>query len=305
MLIYPNVKQNYSLKNYNTFGLDVKAKYFVTVSNNDDIKKILENDEYKKIKKCVLGSGSNILFTKDFDGLVLKVDIKNIDIVREDNEFVWMKVGAGVLWDDFVKYTLSKGLSGVENLSSIPGTVGAAPVQNIGAYGREQKDYFSSLEFVNIVTGEVENFFYDDCEFGYRKSIFKSNYKENIIITFVEYKLSKKSNIFIEHDGIKAELERRGIDTITPEKIYTLVKDIREAKLPDTSILGNAGSFFKNPEVCGDVFSGLKQKFPGIVAYKIDEKTFKLAAGWLIDQCGWKGKKWEMWESMKNRHSFW
>ena len=285
---YMEILQNVSLKEFNTFGIDVKAAYFTEVESLEDLKKLMYEDEFK-LPRLVLGGGSNILFTKNFDGLVVKLSLKGKEIIEEDEEFVCVKLGAGEVWHEVVLFCIEKGWSGIENMSLIPGTVGAAPMQNIGAYGVEIKDVFDSLEAVCIDTGKVEVFDSEACDFGYRWSIFKGELKDKYIITSVTLKLSKVPEYKTEYGDIKSTLEEMGIKELSIKAVSDAVISIRQQKLPDPKKIGNAGSFFKNPEISTSKFNELKQKFENIVGYPTTPGIVKVPAGWLIDQAGWKG----------------
>jgi UDP-N-acetylmuramate dehydrogenase len=284
-----NIKQNISLKNYNTFGIDVYAKYFTEFSNQAELAEALELKQQQNHKLLPLGGGSNILFTQNFDGLVLKNEIKGIEVVKEDDEFVYVKAGAGENWHQFVLYCISNNFSGVENLSLIPGNVGASPMQNIGAYGVEIKDVFHSLEAYHIQDKKLVVFNIDDCAFGYRESVFKNKFRNQFIITNVTYKLKKQPTFNTTYGAIEQELEKMGVQQLSIKAISDAVINIRSSKLPNPKELGNAGSFFKNPEVENSKFEILKSEFPEIVGYNLPNGKVKLAAGWLIEQCGWKG----------------
>lgn len=297
-----SIHTNYSLKNLNTFGIDAKANFFVNIKTEDDLKNLLALDEYKKEKKLILGSGSNILFTKDFDGLIIKLENKVISLEKEDNEFVYIKADAGVIWHDFVDFCLINNYGGVENLSLIPGTVGASPVQNIGAYGVELKDVFDSLSAINIETQEKKIFYKDDCNFNYRSSIFKNKLKNQYIITSVTFKLSKNPQINTSYGDINKFLQETGKKEFTIKDVSQAVCSIRASKLPDPKLIGNAGSFFKNPEIDFSLFEKIKQTFPLIPFYKVlDPQKVKIPAGWLIEQCGWKGKTFDNYGVHKNQ----
>lgn len=282
-----DLKENFSLKTYNTFGINAMAKYFCEFSSADMLAEILE--EYISIEKMVLGGGSNILFTKNFEGLILKNNTPGINVVNEDDEFIYVKVGAGVNWHQFVMYCVGNNFSGVENLSLIPGNVGASPMQNIGAYGVEIKDVFHELTAWNLLESKIECFNNSDCAFGYRESIFKKKYKGQFIILDVTFKLSKKPMFNISYGAINNELEKKNLHELTIQAVSDAVIKIRKSKLPDPSVIGNAGSFFKNPEIDRHELEELIQMEPGLPNYKIDDETFKIPAGWLIEQCGWKG----------------
>lgn len=288
------IQQNFSLKPYNTFGFDVKARYFSTFATVDQLSELLTANHPKdtpvgQTTNLILGGGSNILFTKDFDGLVLKNEISGIKKIAEDEEYVYVKAGAGENWHKFVLYCIDKNWAGVENLSLIPGNIGASPMQNIGAYGVEIKDIFHELKAFHI--GEKTNYTFQlkDCEFGYRESVFKRKYKDQFVILTVTYKLSKKAKLNTSYGVIEQELEKMGVQSPAIRDVSNAVINIRSSKLPDPKEIGNAGSFFKNPSVPDSQFQNLKLRFENIVGYKNPDGSVKLAAGWLIEQCGWKG----------------
>ncbi|TAE90807.1 MAG: UDP-N-acetylmuramate dehydrogenase [Bacteroidetes bacterium] len=285
-----NIQQNISLKAYNTFGIDVKAKEFVVINSMDELCILCAAFNLTDRKILVLGGGSNLLLTKDFDGMVIKMSLKGIEMVGENDDYVWVKCMAGEVWHDFVMYSIANNLGGLENLSLIPGCVGAAPMQNIGAYGVEIKDTFDSLEAVEIATGEVVSFNNKDCNFGYRESIFKQEAKGRYIIASVTFRLSKKPVFNVSYGAIQQTLAKNGITTPTVKAVSDAVISIRKSKLPDPAVLGNAGSFFKNPEIPQADFNQLKSLYPDIVGYPASNGCIKIAAGWLIEQCGWKGK---------------
>lgn len=281
------IEKNKSLKAYNTFGIDVKAKQFAEFHSQDELKEILNHFHNEK-NLLILGGGSNILFTKDFQGLVLKNSIGKIEIENETEEDVIVKAGGGVVWDDFVGYCVQHGFGGVENLSLIPGTVGAAPIQNIGAYGVELQDVFYSLEAFNIETTERKIFNRDECRFGYRNSVFKNELKNKYIIAVVRFHLSKIHKLNYTYTSLKNEIEMLDKNEITIEDIRNAVIKIRKSKLPDPNELGNAGSFFKNPELTKSEFEDVRDKHPEIPFYESGEKI-KVPAGWLIEKAGLKG----------------
>ena len=295
------LQQNFSLKDFNTFGINAKAKYFVELSSIKKYREFLSMNEFKTMPKLILGGGSNILFTKDFAGVVIKNKIEGIEVLKEDEDFIYVKAGAGVVWHEFVEYCLKNNYAGAENLSLIPGTVGAVPMQNIGAYGVELKDVCYEVEAIKIANGETEKFTNKDCQFGYRESIFKKDKKNQYIITRVTFRLRKKPVFNTSYGAIEAEIikmeEGRGkrengkMPELSIQKISAAVCSIRKSKLPDPSVLGNAGSFFKNPTVSAEKFESLKKDYADIVGYPSKESGTKLAAGWLIEQCGWKGKQ--------------
>lgn len=280
--------ENYSLKSLNTFAIDVNAKLFADVSSEADLIAVFSNPVVKENKLLVLGGGSNMLFTKNYDGLVLKISIKGVSVAQEGSDIL-VTAGAGEVWDSFVKYCVAKGYAGLENLTLIPGTVGASPIQNIGAYGVEVKDVFESCTAFEIVTGKIKTFTKADCEFGYRESVFKGRLKGQYIITSVTYRLSAKPNLQTHYGAINAELERRGIAEPTIADVSEVVASIRVSKLPDPSTIGNAGSFFKNPVIEKVQFDSLLYQFPDIPHYPAANEKIKLAAGWLIESCGFKG----------------
>ena len=281
------VQQNISLKNFNTFGVDVTAKYFSSFTNDDELAELITDNP--KLKTFVLGGGSNILFTKNFDGLALKNEVKGIDLVNEDEDHLYIKVGAGENWHQFVMFCINRSWAGVENLSLIPGNVGASPMQNIGAYGVEIKEVFYELEAFNLLEKKVYTLTVNDCEFGYRDSIFKNKYKDQFVILSVTYCLNKFPKLNLSYGAINQELEKMNITEPTIRSVSQAVINIRSSKLPDPNVIGNAGSFFKNPVVSKPAFENLKINFPGIVGFNNEDESVKLAAGWLIEQCGWKG----------------
>jgi UDP-N-acetylmuramate dehydrogenase len=285
-----NIRSNQSLLAYNTFRIDVNAKYFVEVSSIDELKEVLTSDVCKQNKLFILGGGSNLLLTKDFDGLVIRLGIKGITVCEEDDD-VYVEAGAAEVWNDFVQFNVNKGYAGIENLSLIPGTVGASPIQNIGAYGVEIKDCFYSLTAIDIESLELIKFNKEDCEFSYRESVFKNKYKGKYIICSVVFKLSKTANLKLHYGAIQDELTKRNIVEPSIKDVADVVSHIRVLKLPDPSTIGNSGSFFKNPIITKSQFESIQNKFPEIVSYPVDEQHVKLAAGWLIEQCGWKGKQ--------------
>ena len=284
----PILQENISLKPYNTFGVEVNAKYFVEAKSENDLVEIFSNELAKTQKLLVLGGGSNMLFTQNFDGLVLKVGIEGIKYTTQGDD-IFLIAGGGVVWNDLVIYCVENGFAGIENLSLIPGTVGASPIQNIGAYGVELKDIFSSCTAFEISTSTIKTFSYPDCKFGYRDSVFKNELKGKYIITSVTFRLSKKANLKTHYGAITAELDERGISNPTIKDISKVVSAIRVSKLPDPKTIGNAGSFFKNPIISQSDFNALSANFPDVVNFPLGNNEVKLAAGWLIEQCGFKG----------------
>ena len=285
------IEKNISLKPYNTFGIDVKARFFSQIYDENQLREILAVSEYKSLPKLILGRGSNVLLTKDFDGLVLRISISGIEIVNEDDKTVLIKTGAGEIWHKLVLFCVGKNYGGIENLSLIPGTVGAAPMQNIGAYGQEIKDVFENLNGIYVDSGESAVFKKDECRFAYRNSIFKNELKNKFIITYVTLRLNKHPVINTSYGNLKGELDKLRPKYIGIKEVSDAVIKIRQSKLPDPAEIGNAGSFFRNLEVSQEKFDNLKQKFSDIVGFKLENGRVKIPAGWLIENCGWKGKK--------------
>lgn len=281
------IHENFPLKPYNTFGIDAKARFFNAFSSADELEEnVMIYSEYPIF---ILGGGSNILFTRDYDGCVLKNEVKGIEIQHEDVEHVYVKVGAGENWHHLVLHCIEYHWAGVENLSLIPGNVGAAPIQNIGAYGVELDDVFWNLEAFHIKERTIHTFTRADCEFGYRDSIFKNRYKDEFAILSVTFQLRKKPIFHTSYGAITEELEKMGVKEPGIKAVSQAVINIRNSKLPDPKTIPNAGSFFKNPEVPVAKYEELKMKFPEIVAYPLAKGTVKIAAAWMIEQCGWKG----------------
>lgn len=283
------ISSNISLKLYNTFGIEASAKYFTSVNSIQTIKELLQSNEYKTNEHLIIGGGSNLLITKNVNALVIKNDLKGIEIIKETTDSVFVKCSAGEIWHEFVMWCINKNYGGLENLSLIPGCTGASPMQNIGAYGVEIKDTFFELEAINTETGELKLFTKSDCEFGYRESVFKRQFKNQFIITSVTFQLSKNPTFHIEYGAIKQELEAMNVSKLSVKAISQAVINIRSSKLPNPKEIGNAGSFFKNPEVSATIYQKLKVEFPDLVAYPLENGNFKLAAGWLIEQSGLKG----------------
>ncbi len=281
---------NISLKPFNTFHIDVSARYFCEFNSTEDVKQVLSEKKFTDTPILVLGGGSNLLFTKNYDGLVLKNTLKGISLDKEDADYYYVKAGSGEVWNDFVMYCLSHNYAGVENMSLIPGSVGAGPLQNIGAYGVELKDVFYELEALHIKEGTLKKFSNAECKFGYRESVFKQELKGQFIITSVTFRMSKRPLLKTSYGAIEKELDAMGVKERNIKAISQAVINIRTGKLPDPAKIGNAGSFFKNPEISGETFQKLKQRYPGMVAYPLDNGRVKLAAGWIIEMCGWKGK---------------
>lgn len=283
------VQQNISLKPYNTFGLDENAGYLAIVDSLEDLDEIYQTGRFRSQRKMILGGGSNVLFTRGFTGIVAKNEIRGIQVQNETEEDVLVSVGAGENWHQFVLWCVERGYGGVENLSLIPGTVGAAPMQNIGAYGVELKEVFHSLEAYEIKSGKTVSFFKEDCKFDYRYSVFKGELRDEFVITKVFFKLSKKPNFNISYGAIKDTLESMGVDELTLKNVSQAVINIRQSKLPDPMDIGNAGSFFKNPIIEKLHFEALEAQFENIKSYPVDDDKVKVPAGWLIENAGWKG----------------
>lgn len=284
------IQPNFSLKNYNTFGIEAKAKRFISVHNTIELKIILEQN--KSEKKFILGGGSNMLLTQDIDALVIHIDLKGKKIIKEDEDFVWVESQAGENWHEFVLWTINQNFGGLENMSLIPGNVGTTPVQNIGAYGTEIKDTFDSCQAINIENQEMRTFSQAECQFGYRESIFKNEVKDQYIITAVVFKLTKRNHkINVSYGDIKTELAKNNIINPTLIQVSNAVIAIRQSKLPDPKELGNSGSFFKNPILLKSDFEKIQLNFPEMKYYEISETEVKVPAGWLIEQAGFKGKR--------------
>lgn len=281
------MQENVSLQPYNTFGIDASAEQFKPITNLQELKQTLKQQQ----PALILGGGSNMLLTGNVKGLVLKNEILGIDILKETSKEAIVKVGAGENWHEFVLWTIQQNLGGIENLSLIPGTMGAAPIQNIGAYGVELQQVFVELEAVYLKSGRRRIFQLEDCQFGYRDSVFKRRLKGKVFITSVTLRLTKKHTLNLKYGAIQQTLADMGVSTPTIKDISKAVIQIRQSKLPDPAELGNSGSFFKNPELPAKQFSELQQRFPEIVFYELPNNQVKVPAGWLIEQCGWKGKR--------------
>jgi len=282
-------EEHKNLRSLNTFGLEVFGSFYTQVNNVKDLELLLKEPIYLNNQRLIIGGGSNILFTKNFDGLVIKNNIKGLAITSETAENVIVTAGAGENWHEFVVFCINRGYAGVENLSLIPGCVGASPMQNIGAYGVEIKDVFHELTAFDLETGAIKKFSKTDCEFGYRESVFKRKFKNKYIIVDVSFVLSKKPSLSTHYGAINDELKKLGITNPGIKDVSNAVIAIRQSKLPDPTIIGNAGSFFKNPEIPAKQHDTLKQNFPNLVSYPLENGQFKLAAGWLIEQTGLKG----------------
>ena len=284
------MKKNVNLQPYNSFGFNAKAKYFVEINHIDELQKLIKTPEFKKEKHLILSGGNNILLTNDFfDGIVVLMNNKGIEIVAENDDQVVIRAKAGEDWPEFVKQMVSRGYYGVENLAHIPGKVGAAPVQNIGAYGMELKDSFLECQALNLTTGETLIFTRDACCFGYRQSIFKNELKGQFVIVSVDFKLAKHAELKLEYGNIKSFLAEHGMSDPTLQQLHDAIVAIRDAKLPDPKVTGNAGSFFKNPVIPLEQFEALQKQYPEIPHYPDAESMVKVPAGWLIEKAGWKG----------------
>ena len=281
--------ENCSIKPYTTFGIEAKARYFVRVSTVEELSEALNHPLVAGLPVLILGGGSNLLFSKDYEGLVVKIEFKGISVDHQNNETVLVSAGAGEDWDNFVSFCVGKGYAGLENLSLIPGVVGTCPVQNIGAYGVEVKDTIEHVTVYDRNSGQISVLTNAECHFGYRESIFKYSAKGKYIITSVTFRLSLNPVFHTQYGAITAELATMGVYNLSISAIRNAVISIRTHKLPDPLVIGNAGSFFKNPSIDSDHYNRLREQFPGIVAYKLPDANYKLAAGWLIEQCGWKG----------------
>ncbi|HEX8332398.1 MAG TPA: UDP-N-acetylmuramate dehydrogenase, partial [Segetibacter sp.] len=285
------IQENISLKPYNTFAINVKARYFSSFSSLDELAELIaiSSTNKQQLPTLTLGGGSNILFTQDYHGLVMKNEFKGIDLIGETGEHYLVRAAAGENWHQFVLHCIKNNYAGVENLSLIPGNVGASSMQNIGAYGVEIKDVFHELEAYSIGDNKVVCFNKEDCEFGYRESIFKRKYKDKFIITSVTFKLNKTPEYKVSYGAIEQEIEKMKVKELSINAISQAVINIRSSKLPNPEEIGNAGSFFKNPSIPKEQFEALKAEYDGIVGYPSANELVKVAAGWLIEQCGWKG----------------
>lgn len=284
------IQNNFSLKKYNTFGIEAKAKQFVAVHSIEDLNTILK--EHQSEPKFILGGGSNMLLTQDIQALVIHIDLKGKKVLKEDDDFVWVESQAGENWHEFVLWTIDQNFGGLENMSLIPGNVGTTPVQNIGAYGTEIKDTFVSCEAMTIATQVMKTFTKEDCHFGYRESIFKQEVKDQYIITSVVFKLTKRNHkINTSYGDITKELEKQNVTTPTLKDVSNAVIAIRQSKLPDPAALGNSGSFFKNPIIPKEQYEKAHALHPEMPHYVVSETEVKVPAGWLIEKTGFKGKR--------------
>ena len=282
------LKTDFSLKALNTFRVEAVADAYLRFDSVDEIVDFLGRNELDSHRRLVLGGGSNLLFVDDFDGIVLHPLLKGIDVIEADRRHIWIRAMAGENWDDLVAHAVTNGWAGIENLSLIPGSVGASVVQNIGAYGVEVKGVIDGVEAISIHNREQVRFSPNDCRFGYRSSNFKNDWAGRFIITAVVFKLSQKPDFVLDYPGVKAAVEAVG--PITLDHVRQAIVSIRQSKLPDPDLIGNAGSFFKNPVVDGNALSGLLKLNPDLPYYPQGGEHYKLAAGWLIERCGWKGR---------------
>lgn len=284
------MKTNVNLKSYNSFGFDAFAKYFIEINEANDLQMLITSGALQKHKTLILSGGNNILFQNEvFDGLVVYINTKGVEILREGGNEIVVRAQAGEDWPDFVRFCVGKGWHGLENLAHIPGKVGATPVQNIGAYGMELKDSFLQCETIELATGDKRVFTKEECRFGYRESIFKSELKGQYVITSVDFLLKKDAPLNLEYGNIKAYLEQNGIENPSLQQLHDAICAIRDAKLPDVKQIGSAGSFFKNPVISAEQFEALQKDYPNIPHYPDAEGMVKVPAGWLIEQAGWKG----------------
>lgn len=285
-----SLQHNVDLQPYNTLNLSACARSFISVRSVEQLRQVLHSKMVSYDDILVLGGGSNILFAGDYNGLVLQMAIKGKAVIKETEEHVWLEIGSGENWHQIVRYAVEQGWGGIENLSLIPGTTGAAPIQNIGAYGVELADVFEKLDAVEIETAEIHSFDRDQCRFEYRDSIFKGELKGQYIICKVVLKLDKEPRLNTSYGAIQSELDRQGIEQPTIRDISDIVIDIRNSKLPNPETLGNAGSFFKNPIIKTEKFDRLKEAFSEMPGYTVNDHKTKIPAGWLIEKMGWKGK---------------
>ena len=285
------ILHNELLKPYNAFGIKACAKLFCKVNSVEQISELIHSDQLCRQPFLLLGGGSNVLFTKDFEGLVVKMSISGKEVLFQDDDIAHVRIAAGENWDEFVAWSLEQGFNGLENLSLIPGNVGSCPIQNIGAYGVEVKDFIKEVEVMYLTDGRRQVLAHKECGFGYRDSIFKNELKGKVAILSVTFRLNKSKNLQLAYGAISRELEVMGISAPSSADVRDAVCRIRRSKLPDPAILGNAGSFFKNPSVSSQLYDSLLLKFPTLPAYPQANGSYKLAAGWLIEQCGWKGTR--------------
>lgn len=283
------ILENYSLKDYNTFHIEAKADYFAHCQSIDELKELLDRSEFQENSHFILGGGSNLLFTSDFEGMIVFPDLRGLQILDQTDSNIMIKVFSGEIWDNFVGYCVRNNYGGIENLSWIPGKMGAVPVQNIGAYGAEVGDRIVEVEALEIATGKLKTFSNKKCQFGYRDSIFKNEEKGNYVIVAVTFELLKNPPLITDYGSIEAKLKNYDQENI--QAMREIIIDIRKNKLPDPNQIGNAGSFFKNPVVDQKKFASLEEEYPKMPFYKLSSDRIKIPAGWLIEKCGWKGRK--------------
>lgn len=287
------LEKDYSIKEFNTMGFDIIAKYYCRIDKIEDLKELIDNKIFKENKKIFLGGGSNILFTNEYyDGIIIHSNIKGVDIIQEsdDENSVVIRCMAGEVWKDFVDYTVRNGFHGLENLADIPGSVGACPVQNIGAYGVEVKDCIRYVHAIDITDGSCHSFENKDCCFSYRNSIFKKEENKKYFIYAVDFELKKHSDLKLEYGNIKEHLDKVGISEPSISELATAIKEIRSEKLPEVGVVGSVGSFFQNPIVSESIFKKIKENHSEVPSYP-NENGIKIPAGWLIERAGWKGYK--------------
>ncbi|MBP7006982.1 MAG: UDP-N-acetylmuramate dehydrogenase [Candidatus Pacebacteria bacterium] len=284
------IEQNYDLTKINTFGIRAEAQFFVEINKEEEIYELFSTDEFKKNPKLFMGGGSNILFTDNFKGIVIQNKLKGIQTIKEDENNTWVRSLSGEVWHDLVLFAVEKNLWGVENLSLVPGTVGGTPMQNIGAYGVEVKETIDSVEVIDIDTGEKKTLSNQECNFGYRDSIFKKEAKGKYFIIAVTFKLSKVPKPNLSYKILSQYMEERNISPTIPKNISDSVSEIRRSKLPDPKLLGNAGSFFKNVFLDKDKLLTLRESYPDLPSFE-EDGVIKVPSGWLIEKCGWKGKR--------------
>ena len=289
-----NSQDNYSLLPHNTFGIDARAAHFVEYDSVEElqafVRQRIENGDNSPLLH--IGVGSNLLFLNNFEGTILHSRMKKIEVTADENDYVYVRVSAGITWDDWVQYAVDSNWYGLENLSLIPSEVGASAVQNIGAYGSEAKDFIIFVDTVDLQTGEIRHFTADECQYGYRNSIFKTSLRGRYAVTYVHFRLSHSFRPNLEYGGLRAAIERAGIEdyNLTASQLRNLIINIRREKLPDPAVLGNAGSFFMNPIIPRSTFERIARDYPQAPHYDVEADHVKIPAGWLIEQCGWKGR---------------
>ena len=286
-----SLTENIALEPFNTFGVAATARYWASIRRPEDLHVLLNDPLLADQPRLILGGGSNILFARDFDGLVLKNEIRGVAVLKEDGQYAWVRAGAGEDWDAFVRWSLAHRFYGLENLSLIPGSVGASPVQNIGAYGVEAGDLLVGVEAIELATGALRRFHVSECGLGYRTSIFKQPPRDRFFITAVTFRLHKMPHPVTAYADVARAIEKSGPADPTPEALRDVVCRLRRRKLPDPAELGNAGSFFKNPLIAANRFAGLAIRYPKMPHYPQADGRVKIAAGWLIEKCGWKGRR--------------